>query len=57
MEKNAGSWEKFSEVLCKTPPGNNGNIGKRYEQHQEKTNNVVFNQIRHKPSCTVTEDA
>lgn len=27
MEKNAGSWEKFSEVLGKTPPGNNGNIG------------------------------
>lgn len=27
MEKNAGSWEKFSEFLRKTLPGNNGNIG------------------------------
>ena len=28
MECNAGSWERFEEILQRTPPGNNGNIGK-----------------------------
>ena len=28
-----------------------------YEAHHEKTNNVVSEQVRHKPSCTVTEDS
>ena len=27
MQTNIGSWEKFADVLQKTPPGNNGNIG------------------------------
>ena len=26
------------------------------EPPYEKTNNVVFEQVRHKPACTVTED-
>ena len=26
------------------------------EPHHEKTNNVVSEQVRHKPSCTGTED-
>ena len=28
----------------------------KYEPHHEKTNNVVFEQVQHKPSCTCTED-
>ena len=27
-----------------------------YELRHEKTNNVVFEQVRHKPSCTSTKD-
>ena len=27
-----------------------------YEPCHEKTNNVVLEQVRHKPSCTSTED-
>ena len=27
-----------------------------YELPHEKTNNVVSEQVRHKPSCTITED-
>ena len=45
MEKNAGSWEKFSEVLGKTPPGNNGNIGKKYEAPHAKNSNIVCEQF------------
>ena len=38
MEKSAGSWEKFSEVLGKTPAGNNGNIGEGlFDLPHEKT--------------------
>ena len=28
-EKSDGSWEKFSEMLKKTPPGNNGALGRK----------------------------
>ena len=27
MERCAGSWENFNQMLLSTPPGNNGNIG------------------------------
>ena len=29
---------------------------KKYEPHYEKTNSVVFEQVRHLPSCTSTDD-
>ncbi|KAK3793664.1 hypothetical protein RRG08_041274, partial [Elysia crispata] len=31
-EKSDGSWEKFSEMLKKTPPGNNGALGIYFDQ-------------------------
>ena len=30
--------------------------GQRAEPRHEKTNVLVFDQVRHKPGCTVTED-
>ena len=29
----------------------------KYEPRHEKTNVLVFDQVRHKPGCTVTEDS
>ena len=31
-------------------------IKQRYEPHGDKTNNMIFQQVRHKLACTVTED-
>lgn len=32
MQECAGSWEKFNDMLKKSPPGNNGNIGIYFDQ-------------------------
>ncbi|XP_060562734.1 xylulose kinase-like isoform X2 [Ruditapes philippinarum] len=34
MNSCAGSWEKFNEMLSKTPPGNNGNIGIYFDKKE-----------------------
>ncbi|XP_060598742.1 xylulose kinase-like [Ruditapes philippinarum] len=34
MNRCAGSWEKFNEMLSKTPPGNNGNIGIYFDKKE-----------------------
>ena len=33
-----------------------GNLDRKFEPHQEKTNNVVSEQVRHKPVFTSTEE-
>ncbi|XP_053408288.1 xylulose kinase-like isoform X1 [Mercenaria mercenaria] len=34
MNRCAGSWKKFDEMLLKTPPGNNGNIGIYFDKKE-----------------------
>ena len=51
MEKNAGSWGKFSEVLRQTPPGNNGNIGKWWIYILKK-HGTAFDPFVHFFSCS-----
>ena len=46
---------KFDKLVLNDGNGYNNNTGKINEPPRGKTNNVVSEQARHKPTCTSTE--